>query len=346
MFKNVNYTALAAVALIVSVPFLLDSTAQEGKAPAAVTGTTTAAPAPATAPDLNDPAFDRYVDLMLLGKAWNELDPALITDCALQLAEGERILMRSHKAVSSKQLLELAAKVAADKRDTATLDRLATVCNATKNTATLEQVTSARKLAGATRKVDPAMSVSAVDTSPDQLALYQEAINGSKAAGILGDSIYFENLEAGLADKTSVLVNLSEAQKNHLKKIMGEARDTMPKESAPGLAETLTKLKDASRQNVRHGIGSILHGIGDLQRGHHTGHGIGSIIHGINDLSGGRGHSGHFNQGHQGYYQQQYQRPYYGHNYGHNYQHQHYNPYRYGHNYGHSHGHHSHGWHP
>ncbi|QDU26691.1 Transposase DDE domain protein [Anatilimnocola aggregata] len=94
--------------------------------------------------------------------------------------------MSGHKAISSKQLLELAAKVAADKRDTAALDRLAKVCEATKNSANLDQVTAAKKLASASCKVDPAMSVSATETSPDQLALYQEAINGVKAAGIVG----------------------------------------------------------------------------------------------------------------------------------------------------------------
>ncbi|QDU28305.1 hypothetical protein ETAA8_34050 [Anatilimnocola aggregata] len=293
MTKKVNFVAIAAAALLIGVPFLLSTEAQEGKvAPTAAAAVE--APAPLDF-DLVDPAFDRYVDILLIGQAWDTLDPVLLTDCAMQLAEGERILMRSHKAVSSKQLLELAAKVAADKRDTATLDRLANVCGATKNTATLEQVAAARKLAGSSRKVDPAMSVSATETTPDQLALYQEAINGAKAAGILGDATYFDNLEEGLADKESVLVTLSETQRSHLKKIMGDARGSMPKESNAQLTDTLAKLKDASRQNIGHGIGSIIHGIRDLQNGHHTGHGIGSIIHGISDLAG---HGGHGRGGH------------------------------------------------
>lgn len=297
MFRNVNYTALGVVALLVGVPFLLHSTAQDTKVPA--TTTAAAAPAAAPAPEMYDPAFDRYVDMLLVGQAWDTLDAALLTDCALQLAEGERILMRSHKAISSKQLLELAAKVAADKRDTAALDRLAKVCEATKNSATLEQVTTAKKLASASRKVDPAMSVSATDTSPDQLALYQEAINGVKAAGIVGDTLYFENLEAGLTDKESVLTSLSEAQRTHLKKIMGDARDSMPKESSPALADTLSKLKDASRGDLLRGIGQILHGVDDLQSGHHTRHGVGSIVNGIQSIAG---HGGHGHGGHQGYY--------------------------------------------
>lgn len=300
MFKNVNYTALAAVALLVSVPFLLDSIAQEGKGPAPA-----AASAPASAPsDLADPAFDRYVDLILLGRAWDQLDPGMITDCALQLAEGERILMRSHKAVSSKQLLELAAKVAAEKRDTATLDRLANVCNATKNTAALEQVTAARKLAGASRAIDPAMSVSATETTPDQLAIYQATINGVKGAGMLGDVNYFDGLEEGLNDKQSVLTNLSDAQRNHLKKIMGVARSSMPKEGDASLSDTLTKLKETSRQHG-HGIGGILHGIGHAtgafgHGGHGGGHYGGGYGHGGGHYGGGHYGGGHYGGGHYG----------------------------------------------
>lgn len=300
MFKNVNYTALAAVALLVSMPFLLDSIAQEGKAPATPAPT---AAAPPLSGDLDDPGFDRYVDLILLGRAWDQLDPVLLTDCAMQLAEGERILMRSHKAVSSKQLLELAAKVAAEKRDTATLDRLANVCNATKNTAALEQVTAARKLASASRAIDPAMSVSATETTPDQLAIYQATINGVKGAGMLGDVHYFDGLEEGLNDKQSVLTNLSEAQRNHLKKIMGVARSSMPKESDSSLSDTLNKLKDTSRQHG-HGIGAILHGIGHATGayghggGHYGGHGGGH--YGGGHYGGGHYGGGHYGGGHYG----------------------------------------------
>ncbi|QDU26690.1 hypothetical protein ETAA8_17710 [Anatilimnocola aggregata] len=296
MLKNVKYAALSAVALLVSVPFLLDSTAQEGKlapSPAAVAAT----PPASSAPDLYDPAFDRYVDLMMLGRAWDQLDAALMTDCALQLAEGERILMRSHKAVSSKQLLELASKVAADKRDLATLDRLAKVCESTKNTEALTQVTAARKLAGASRKIDPAMSLSVAETSPEQLALYQNAINGARGAGIVGDASYFENLDAGLNDKTSVLGTLSESQRVHLKRIMGEARSAMPKEGDQPLSETLTKLKQASRGP---GIGGILHGVSDIVNGGHHGGGYGGHHGGYGGGYGGH-HGGGYGGHHGGY---------------------------------------------
>ena len=47
-----------------------------------------------------------------------------MTDLALQAAFGESILERSHKAVTSKELASLALKVASEKKDVKSLDRL------------------------------------------------------------------------------------------------------------------------------------------------------------------------------------------------------------------------------
>src|SRR5579871_3302728 len=59
---------------------------------------------------LRDPAFDRYVDMNLLRKGWDNLDSSLLADVGLQLAEGERVLYRPHKAVGAEQILSLAIK--------------------------------------------------------------------------------------------------------------------------------------------------------------------------------------------------------------------------------------------
>ncbi len=297
MLKRLNFPLLASVAMLVSVPYLMSNAADEAK-PAAAPAAPAAAEVMVDLSTISDPAFDRYVDLVLLGSAWDAMDAGLMTDCALQLAEGERILMRNHKAINSKQVLALAVKVAAEKRDTAALDRLASVCESTKNTAVSDQIASAKKLAGQSRKVDPAVNVSAIDTSPTQLAIYQEAINGAKAATISGDATYFKNLEAGLNDKESMLASLTESQRAHLKKIMGESRELMPKEASPQLTDTLEKLKGVSRGNFGFGVNSIVQGINSIQSGH-KGHGVGSIINGIGHIAtSGHGH-GH---GHISYY--------------------------------------------
>ncbi|QDU28304.1 hypothetical protein ETAA8_34040 [Anatilimnocola aggregata] len=319
MVRKVNYIALGAVALLVSVPYLISGAADDAKAPAA---TSAAAPA---APDLFDPAFERYVDLLLLGQAWETLDAVLLTDCALQLAEGERVLMRSHKAISSQQVLDLAAKIAADKRDTATLDRLANVAQVTKNTAASEQIAAARKLASASRSVNPALSVPAAATTPDQLALYQEAINGAKAATALGDATYFKNLEAGLADTNCILVSLSPTQRSYLKTLISETLPALPKQANPALSETLMKLKEVSREsrfNPFTSTGGFDHqgqmGGGAGGFGQQGGFGQppqqGFGAGGGHGFQGQTGFTGNFGQGHNGYYQQrypqQYPRPY------------------------------------
>ncbi len=348
MLKRVNFPLLASAAMLVCVPYLMSNAADDAKPAPAATAMETAEPF-VDLSNIEDPAFDRYVDLVLLGTAWDTLDAGLLTDCALQLAEGERILMRSHKAINSKQVLALAVKVAAEKRDAAALDRLASVADNTKNTAIGDQIASAKKLAGQSRKVDPAASISATETTPEQLALYQEAINGVKAAGIVGDKDYLKNLEAGLADKESVLASLSDTQRAYLKKIMGETQQIMPKEANAELSDTLAKLKGVSRGNFGFGVGSIVNGINSIQNGN-RGHGVGSIINGIGHIATS-GHS--YNSGYRPPYTPNYgynpYRPSYPPTYGYippyrpTYGHNTYRP-TYGHNWGHGHSGHNHGW--
>lgn len=117
MLKRMNFPLLASVAMLVTVPYLMTNAADEAK-PVAASATATAQGTPVPGlEDIDDPAFDKHVDILLVGYAWDQLDAGLLTDCALQLAEGERILMRKHKAISSQQLLAIATKVAADNRD-------------------------------------------------------------------------------------------------------------------------------------------------------------------------------------------------------------------------------------
>lgn len=205
---------------------------------------------------LDDPAFNQYVNLSLLGKAWGSLDAGLLTDVALQLAEGERVLQRTHRAISAEAVFDLAVKTAAENRDAKALDRLAGIFERGKNSTALEKVSTARKLAGNSRKADPAMQVSALETRPEQLSVYQDAINGVRAAGLIGDQSYFTGLEEGLQEKTGVLSTLTESQREHLKRLMGQTREAMPKNAdSPPIADTLSKLKAVSRQHHHHHTG-------------------------------------------------------------------------------------------
>src|SRR5262249_52298857 len=125
------------------------------------------------APDLSDPGFDRYVDLRLVGDAWRQMDPALLTDVALQLAEGERALKRPHRSLPCAKLLETAARLAADKNDKPSLERLAKAASLYANQALAGQVAASLKLASEARAVDPAAVVSVETTTPETFARYR-----------------------------------------------------------------------------------------------------------------------------------------------------------------------------
>ncbi|QDU28303.1 hypothetical protein ETAA8_34030 [Anatilimnocola aggregata] len=243
-FSVKRYRAVA-LALLFSVHWLPASAADPIKAEAATVAVATEA---TFAPEIaEDPAFSRYLDLLMVGRAWDKLDAALLADCALQLAEGERVLHRTHHAITAEQLLALATKIAADKRDLATLERLAKACEAAKNTAALEKITFARKLAGQSRGAEPAASVSALDTNPKQLIIYQKALKGLRAADILGDAKYLDQLDADLKSKQGPLKDLTSQQRDNLQKLVGKSRAALPTADNQALVGTLSKLKASSR---------------------------------------------------------------------------------------------------
>lgn len=102
-----------------------------------------------------DPAFARYIDLAFLGAAWENQDAAALTDAAVQLAEGEKVLFRSHKAFTSKSVFEKALAVAADKKDAATLERLGKIAKACDCKDFAAEVARTTKLASESRALVP-----------------------------------------------------------------------------------------------------------------------------------------------------------------------------------------------
>ena len=108
-------------------------------------------PAQTIPPELDDPAFDRYVDLGLLVRAWQRQDASLMADVAIQVAEGERILQRPRRALPAATLLELSARLATDSHDKELLERLGRIADSLGQTALKAQLAAALKLAGETR---------------------------------------------------------------------------------------------------------------------------------------------------------------------------------------------------
>jgi len=203
-----------------------------------------------TVADLRDPAFDRYADLALLGRAWAELNPELMADVGLQLQEGERILLRPRKGLSADEVLGMAAQLASEKGDKATLDRLAKAADRSGDQGLAARVASAQKLASAARDADPALSVSVETTAPDDFALYQAYCQDVRAARLVGDAHGLDQIDKELSDTKA----MPPAHVAALKKLTAAARDALPRKDPgespkPGtkLAHTLGLLANASR---------------------------------------------------------------------------------------------------
>ena len=76
---------------------------------------------PAVMYDEMDPAFAKFVDVSLLTEAMAGPNASLMADVALGLAEGERVLVRNHRAgVTADGLMAKVAKLAARSNDKAT----------------------------------------------------------------------------------------------------------------------------------------------------------------------------------------------------------------------------------
>jgi len=210
--------------------------------------------------ELQDVAFDRYVDLLLLGDAWDRLAPALMTDVALQLAEGERVLFRPHKAIKSAELFQLAVKMAVDRRDQATLDRLQKHFERSGDKTASESLAASRKLVGEARTTDPALLIPVDEISPDGYALYRGILGEIKAARYVGNREVLDALDGQIND----FPVLTDQQKKYLQSIMGQSRAGMADGEAPELANHLDKLMDASRndqgQQIAAGILQVIAG--------------------------------------------------------------------------------------
>jgi hypothetical protein len=176
--------------------------------------------------DLDDPAFAQHVNLLLLGTAWDKQDPAMLTDLGLQVGEGERILLRPHKALKSEVILELAAHLAGDRKDRATLTRLARVA---------DKRGDKRLAALVTQQVDVAAKINShpladaiEDMSPAALETHKAAIRRIRAARLAGSR---EGLDA-LDKYFDQQVYLHKSQQEHIDKEIAKAKENIPKNAS------------------------------------------------------------------------------------------------------------------
>jgi len=242
MIKSISLFGggLAALALTAFLAAAEPPVAGRADGPAA-----DAPPGLGAATELDDPAFDRYVDMGAAGRAWQGQDAAALADAALQLAEGERVLMRTHRSgASAADLLGLAAGLAADKKDKATLDRLAKAADARGDKALAARVGAARKLAEAARAADPALLFPVETTTPEEFAAFRTLLDDIRAARLAGDADKLRAIEQELPDAPG----LAPERRDYLKNLLKEAHDATPPDAgAAKLGRTLDKLAAADR---------------------------------------------------------------------------------------------------
>jgi len=191
------------------------------------------------APDL---AFDRYVDLDLIGKAVFAGDADLLTDTALQLASAERTLMRSHKSgITSEALLTASFNLAKDNRDSAVLERLAKIAEVQNNKNLAVKVFDAQKLASEPVAGSAELMVSVKEMSPEDYAAFHKCISAIQVAKVTGDATWLQDWESKYGCK-------SDDSKHYvyLKELIAKTLAEIPR--AEGVDRSvLSKLAEESR---------------------------------------------------------------------------------------------------
>jgi uncharacterized protein YjiS (DUF1127 family) len=192
----------------------------------------------------SDPAFDRYVDMTRLRTALRELDSTTLADLGLKLSEGERILFRSHKAMTSEQILGLAVKVAGEQKDHSTLTRIGKAIEGKEQYKALAaKLNLARKLGYEARGGEsvPAL-VSVEEATPEEFAIYREMLRKIKVASLAGDKDSLDDLGQLVPN----LFVLKGAQRDHLNGRVAAAKSSLDQGADPA-AKALSKLGDPSR---------------------------------------------------------------------------------------------------
>lgn len=174
--------------------------------------------------EFQDTAFDRFIDLLAAAEALTTRNASLLTDIALQLAEGERVLLRTHSSrIRASDLLRKATTLAVDTNDIPTLDRLARVANGLKDERFKTDVEAARKLAGTSRAVNPELTVSVANVDLPTVVSLKGYINAVAQAELLGNSKALDGIEAELKADTS----LSERQRAAVMDLVSAARKSL-----------------------------------------------------------------------------------------------------------------------
>jgi hypothetical protein len=195
---------------------------------------------------VSDAAYERYIDLALLSAAWEEKDAEMLTDVALQLAEGERVLLRPHKGITSDQVFAAAVRVGAERKNKAILARLTKILTTLGKAELAAEAKLAGQLADKSRAFDPALNVPVEGTTVEVFLLLKDTVEAIKSTKIARNA---KGLEA-IVKEIPKMTELSEGQRKALLKLAKEAQTNLPKDAkeVDPIADALDKLSDESRK--------------------------------------------------------------------------------------------------
>jgi len=148
-----------------------------------------------------DPAFNAYVSPELLQLATDSADPELLTDVALQLMEGERILMRPHQEISSEEVMRLAYRLATLQT---TKDRLKAVADKTEKNNLLDEFAKFDQEIEANLAKVKAPTFSVEENSAAE-AVLKEILDNTEKAIRLQDRILLNGVENSVQDSKAIL---------------------------------------------------------------------------------------------------------------------------------------------
>jgi hypothetical protein len=175
--------------------------------------------------DLQDSAFDRYANLPEIMKAFDQFNASALTDTALEVAEGERILERPRKGINAHELLQRAAELASSQHDKEALARLRKEAERRGDKDLANRIAAQERLASAPRAAEPALVVDVEHTRPEAVAQLQSYLRTLKFARLLGD----RRLLNGLTENLPRANLLTQEQRNYLKKQIEETSSALPK---------------------------------------------------------------------------------------------------------------------
>jgi hypothetical protein len=205
-------------------------------------------------PSIADPSFDKHFELTRFGAAWYAMDAEMLTDCALDLAEAERIYQRQHiGGITSDKVLLLCVKMASETQNKEALERLAAVAAQRKDEQLAAMADAALKVSGEARAAAPSLKVAIDDRTSEQFEAVKAVVERIKLAKIAGDSGVLQEIAANLADSSS----FSDEENTYLSKMAADAAESSrggDMEAVDPTVEALSLLESGGRDSNRNAV--------------------------------------------------------------------------------------------